>query len=521
MKKRSLFVFLLLICILTCTLCLAACDFGGNNGGNDGSDNNQQSFTVTFVTNGGTEISPIKCDTKKSLANILGDKTTTKKGKVFIGWFKDGSLQEEFPLNLVVSSDTTVYAGWRDYTDAEMLENAIIYAYNNAVAIKDVGFVRTGISSSSQSSGVDAVFTLKGGTITSASDSSRHYSDGYFYCVIDKEKTKLKPNDASEAAAFIYHNDKFKSLGFFQAFSTLAMARLADAGGAFSVSHLDDDTITIQYSGTSGGIQLNWSAYNNPWIYFDAGNTFEFKFSEGRLVQVHQRGGLQSKVRSTTIYYDGDNLPEVAEPDDKDAYVQKWQLQIATERNGTYIRYEENINKAELDSKLFGDDYSPQTKNQTYYYDEEKTQPVNFVGGVATLDKHMVIYHVGVDYSNTTVARFEYSYGKLTFTKVSETTELGYKVTTLRAVDTMNGVTSFMFSVQPQPSNAQNKSIKITFVETPTDDAAIYENVIELDEREYATSVTIVFPVNGEYLLKVECTDGSVCEYIRILPKQA
>lgn len=507
MKKNFLALVFVLVCVFTLTAC-----FESGSEVNDKPEG-QQPFTVTFETNGGSAIDPINCTARATLKNILDGKTTSKQGKVFTGWYGNEELTEEVGLNSFIFGDCTLYAGWRDRTDDEILEDAITYAYENAVAVTDSGYVRTGISTSAAST-VDAIFTLNKGEVTACSNGTRFYDGEFVYQEYDKDKIKMTLAEASEAYAFIYHGDKFKSLTFFQAFSPLCMGLLAGTGSTYPVTKSDNVT-TVEYKGSYSSIGLNWNKFNDPNIYFDAGKKFEFTFSGDRLSSVKQSG---IKPRTVTFYYEGDELPAVAEPQDKDAYEQRWQLNVAVAGGGTRPLYKANMNKEELDKEIFGADYKPQTSKLTYYENEGMTKPVKFIGGVAELNSHVTIYHPGIDYDNTTVAYYEYTFAKTAFVKVSETEKDGIKTTALRALQPMYG-SSFYISVNQRPTNAKNKSVKVSFVETPTDDEELYADAISLTENDYGTQMNIAFPVSGEYLLKIESTDGTVLQYLKILPK--
>ncbi|MBE6605768.1 MAG: hypothetical protein E7635_01845 [Ruminococcaceae bacterium] len=67
------------------------------------------SYTLTFVTNGGSTIAPVtKTDgTVLNLANY----TTVRTGYTFDGWYDSSDLDNKL-TNITLTSDTTVYAGW-------------------------------------------------------------------------------------------------------------------------------------------------------------------------------------------------------------------------------------------------------------------------------------------------------------------------------------------------------------------------------------------------------------------------
>ena len=66
-------------------------------------------FTVSFETNGGNDINPIQVEQN---GNVLVQ-TPIKEGYIFIGWFKNQALTDQFSIvNDIVSEDITLYAKW-------------------------------------------------------------------------------------------------------------------------------------------------------------------------------------------------------------------------------------------------------------------------------------------------------------------------------------------------------------------------------------------------------------------------
>ena len=514
MKAKRLTILLAICCIIACTLCLVAC-----NGGDDGAKpSKQEPFTVTFETNGGTAIEPIYCTEAKSLEKILGDKTTEKAGQVFTGWYKDAGLQNKADLSVVIKENKTFYAGWRDLTDAEVLENAVLYAYKNAIAIKDVGYVQTG-NTNADANSVNAVLTLDNGTITAGYNSTRYFNDGALYGVVSESKTKLIPNNVDEAVAYLYHNNIFKSLGYFDTFSPLVMGLAAtDSACVFETT---DDGFQVKYIGPYSAVRYTYVKYGTPYVFFNqCGKTFDFKIVDGKIVEVKHSGG--SKTRTIQFFYEGDELPEVLEPEDINEYTQKWKLEVSVVGGGTKIRYVESLNKAQLDKDCIGDDYRPQTSKLTYYYDKDFTQPITFdEDGNATIDKHMTIYHPGIDMEDVTIAGFSLN-NSSSFTKVGETTsQEGITTTTIRMDKAMSVTNPLNFTLSPRPYNAKNPTPIITFESTPDGEESLFEDRITVTPSSGGGyfEVEVAFPVRGTYKLKIVSDDGFVLQYIVILPK--
>ena len=70
---------------------------------------NPTTHTVTFNSNGGTEIAP------KEVVNglkIKAPSTPTKDKYVFRGWYEDSTFSKEFDFNTPITSDMTLYAKW-------------------------------------------------------------------------------------------------------------------------------------------------------------------------------------------------------------------------------------------------------------------------------------------------------------------------------------------------------------------------------------------------------------------------
>ena len=76
---------------------------------NIGSD----SFTVTFVSNGGTNIASQQVKSGEKLTLEI----PTKKDHLFLGWFTDSTLKESFDSSKEICEDITLYASWLDISD--------------------------------------------------------------------------------------------------------------------------------------------------------------------------------------------------------------------------------------------------------------------------------------------------------------------------------------------------------------------------------------------------------------------
>lgn len=390
MKKKILLTVLLMACTLTCVFALAACDL--TSGGNEDNSKIPTAFTVNFETNGGNPIDSVTSENPKRLSALLDGKTTEKKDKVFVGWYYDSLLETEAFEDDYIEEDTTLYAAWRDYTDYELLEIAINNTYNDAIGVHDTGTVRFGVTDYSV---VDVKLALKNGVITAGSRGDKYYMNNFFYYGSSGNKVKLKEKLSNTATEFLYlkvvGTVNYKQRGFYSTFAPMATYRIADT--SYCSFQREGDTFTVTYNGNSGGIELNWEAQGNPWIFFDAGKKFKFTVSDNRVVKVEQ---IQTELAYRTIefFYEGDaDVPVVDQPEDESSYVQKWQV-IADGRNMLLTE----LDKAYMDKIVYGDRYAEITKNQTYYYDEEMTEEVQFnEEGKVALNDHLKLYHPSVN----------------------------------------------------------------------------------------------------------------------------
>ena len=70
---------------------------------------NPTTHTVTFNSNGGTEIAPKEV---VSGLKIKEPSTPTKDKYLFRGWYEDSTFSKEFDFNTLITSDMTLYAKW-------------------------------------------------------------------------------------------------------------------------------------------------------------------------------------------------------------------------------------------------------------------------------------------------------------------------------------------------------------------------------------------------------------------------
>ena len=88
---------------------LAACEIS-TGAGEDGFGYEPNSFTVTFNSNGGYPVSPIKVKLYSTIPPI-----EPIKGYKFEGWYKDAALSQPWDIAIdVVIGNITLYANWGD-----------------------------------------------------------------------------------------------------------------------------------------------------------------------------------------------------------------------------------------------------------------------------------------------------------------------------------------------------------------------------------------------------------------------
>ena len=83
-------------------------DDGEDDGGNT---SEATTYTVTFNTNGGTEVASQKIESGKTATEPTAP---TKDGYTFGGWFTDSNFATAFTFSTAIKADITLYAKWID-----------------------------------------------------------------------------------------------------------------------------------------------------------------------------------------------------------------------------------------------------------------------------------------------------------------------------------------------------------------------------------------------------------------------
>ena len=97
-------------------------------------DRELKSFTLTYVSNGGTKYA---AETYKEGTEVAIDKAPTREGYIFKGWYADEALTQAVS-KVTMDSDKTVYASWKE-DETPVLEKGDHFAY--IIGYKD-GYVR-------------------------------------------------------------------------------------------------------------------------------------------------------------------------------------------------------------------------------------------------------------------------------------------------------------------------------------------------------------------------------------------
>ena len=109
-KKRILLVLAILTMAILLSCAFVACTKAETQ------DAQKKEITISFDTQGGSEITPI---TIRSGESLTLPKTPTKEGYVFDGWYLDSNCIEAYDDSYVVSKNITLYAKWRELVAGE------------------------------------------------------------------------------------------------------------------------------------------------------------------------------------------------------------------------------------------------------------------------------------------------------------------------------------------------------------------------------------------------------------------
>ena len=103
MKKLSLFLIVILIYLTSCNTSAPSTYISSAD------DNTTYFYNVTFETNGGTKIAPVRIISGSVLTVPFEPK---KEGTSFNGWYVDKELTIPYRFGEIVENDFTLYARW-------------------------------------------------------------------------------------------------------------------------------------------------------------------------------------------------------------------------------------------------------------------------------------------------------------------------------------------------------------------------------------------------------------------------
>lgn len=131
-KKQIIIVFAILTMALVLSCAFVACNK------TDTPDAPKKEFTITFDTQGGSEVKPI---TIAEGATITLPNNPTKEGYVFAGWYLSNALVEEFNITKTITGDITLYAKWIEDSGIRRPSEGLEYSLNS----DGKGYTVTGI----------------------------------------------------------------------------------------------------------------------------------------------------------------------------------------------------------------------------------------------------------------------------------------------------------------------------------------------------------------------------------------
>ena len=116
---------------MVCAGCAIAIACGaGVLGACSGDGDKVKKYTVTFETNGGSEVPSQQVEEG---AHAVQPEDPEKADYIFDGWYKDEGLTTDYIFETeVVSQDTTVYAGWLSAADTETATATFYWNYEGA-----------------------------------------------------------------------------------------------------------------------------------------------------------------------------------------------------------------------------------------------------------------------------------------------------------------------------------------------------------------------------------------------------
>ena len=123
-KKRIIFVLAILTMALVLSCALVACNK------TDTPDAPKKEFTITFDTQGGSEVKPLVL---KEGETITLPSNPAKEGYVFDGWYLDSSYTQAFDSTKRIDSNMVLYAKWKILDDGQSIIASDYFDINGLV----------------------------------------------------------------------------------------------------------------------------------------------------------------------------------------------------------------------------------------------------------------------------------------------------------------------------------------------------------------------------------------------------
>ena len=123
-KKQIIVVFAILTMALVLSCAFVACNKI------DTTDAPKKEFTITFDTQGGSEVKPV---TIAEGATITLPNNPTKEGSVFDGWYLDSLYAQAFDITKRIDSNMVLYAKWRILDDGQSIIASDYFDINGLV----------------------------------------------------------------------------------------------------------------------------------------------------------------------------------------------------------------------------------------------------------------------------------------------------------------------------------------------------------------------------------------------------
>ncbi len=123
-KKQIIIVFAVLTMALVLSCAFVACNK------TDTTDAPKKEFTITFDTQGGSEVKPLVL---KEGETLTLPSNPTKEGSVFDGWYLDSLYAQAFDITKRIDSNMVLYAKWRILDDGKSIIASDYFDINGLV----------------------------------------------------------------------------------------------------------------------------------------------------------------------------------------------------------------------------------------------------------------------------------------------------------------------------------------------------------------------------------------------------